>query len=67
VTPAPNSAIAGFAQSPQHKQESDMADYKHGSMDIKGQQKTFDGFMWFVSRGAILSILILIFMALVNA
>lgn len=44
-----------------------MADYKHGSMDIKGQQKTFDGFMWFVSRGAIISILILIFMALVNA
>jgi len=44
-----------------------MAEYKHGSMDISGQQKTFDGFMWFVSRGTILSILVLIFLALVNA
>lgn len=44
-----------------------MADYKHGSMDISGQRKTFDGFMWFVTRGAIISICILIFMALVNA
>ena len=44
-----------------------MAEHKHGSMDISGQQKTFDGFMWFVTRGAILSICILIFMALVNA
>ena len=43
-----------------------MADYKHGSMDISGQRKTFDGFMWFVTRGAILAICILIFMALVD-
>lgn len=44
-----------------------MADYKHGSMDISGQRKTFDGFLWFVTRGAVISILILIFMALVDA
>lgn len=44
-----------------------MADYKHGSMDISGQRKTFDGFLWFVTRGAMICILILIFMALVNA
>ena len=44
-----------------------MAEYKHGSMDISSQKKTFDGFMWMVTRGSILCILILIFMALVNA
>lgn len=44
-----------------------MADYKHGSMDITEQQKTFRGFLkgivWLVS----LSIAALIFMAVFNS
>lgn len=43
-----------------------MADHKHGSMDVKEQQKTFDGFIRFVVWGTGISIGILIFIALVN-
>ncbi len=38
-----------------------------GTMDISVQEKTFEGFMRMVTRGAILAVAILIFMALVNA
>ncbi|RYH01633.1 aa3-type cytochrome c oxidase subunit IV [Salipiger sp. IMCC34102] len=44
-----------------------MADHEHGKMDISNQEKTFDGFMWFVSRGTIAIIVVLIVLALVNA
>ncbi|PIE12283.1 MAG: aa3-type cytochrome c oxidase subunit IV [Rhodobacterales bacterium] len=44
-----------------------MADHKQGEMDVTVQQQTFDGFMKFMTRGSIVCILILIFMALVNA
>ena len=43
-----------------------MADHKHGEMDISVQEKTFNGFMSMVTKGAIISILLLIFIALVN-
>lgn len=43
-----------------------MADHKHGEMDITVQQKTFDGFMSMVTKGAIFCICLLIFIALVN-
>ncbi|HCP80722.1 MAG TPA: aa3-type cytochrome c oxidase subunit IV [Octadecabacter sp.] len=43
-----------------------MAEYKHGEMDISVQEKTFEGFMSMVTKGAIISILLLIFIALVN-
>lgn len=43
-----------------------MADHKHGEMDTTVQQKTFDGFMSMVTKGAIGSIALLIFIALVN-
>ncbi|SMX42771.1 aa3-type cytochrome c oxidase subunit IV [Octadecabacter ascidiaceicola] len=43
-----------------------MAEHKHGEMDISVQEKTFDGFMSMVTKGAIISILLLIFIALVN-
>ena len=43
-----------------------MAEHKHGEMDITEQEKTFDGFMRIVTRGAILSIAVLIFLAIVN-
>ncbi len=43
-----------------------MADYKPGQMDISDHEKTFDGFITMVKRVAIASILILIFIGLVN-
>ncbi len=43
-----------------------MAEHKPGSMDIRVQEKTFDGFMRMVTIGAIISICVLIFMALAN-
>lgn len=44
-----------------------MDDHKPGSMDIRAQQKTFDGFVRMATWGAIVSICVLIFMALANA
>jgi hypothetical protein len=45
-----------------------MADHehKHGSMDIKTQEKTFEGFLRWVTWGAAISIGVLIFLALAN-
>jgi len=44
-----------------------MAEHKHGSMDTKVQEKTFEGFIRMTVWGAGIVIGILIFMALVNA
>ncbi|WP_054008978.1 aa3-type cytochrome c oxidase subunit IV [Cypionkella psychrotolerans] len=44
-----------------------MAEHKPGSMDIRVQEKTFDGFVRMATWGAIISVGILIFMALANA
>ncbi|MCB2127612.1 MAG: aa3-type cytochrome c oxidase subunit IV [Rhodobacteraceae bacterium] len=44
-----------------------MAEYKHGSMNIKAQEKTFEGFVRFATRSAIVVIVVLIFLALANA
>ncbi len=44
-----------------------MAEHKHGSMDIRAQEKTFAGFIKLSVWTAGISIGILIFMALVNA
>lgn len=44
-----------------------MAEHKHGSMDISDQEKTFVGFVKFATWVAAISILVVIFMALVNA
>ncbi len=41
--------------------------HEHGSMDTTTQEKTFNGFIRFAATGAVVSICILIFMALVNA
>lgn len=43
-----------------------MAEHKHGSMDIRGHEKTFAGFVKMAVWVAGLSIATLIFMALVN-
>lgn len=44
-----------------------MADHKHGSMDIREQEKTFAGFIKLTMWGAGISIGVLIFLALANA
>ncbi len=44
-----------------------MADHKHGSMDTRVQEKTFEGFVRMVTWGAVISIGVLIFLALANA
>lgn len=44
-----------------------MAEHKPGSMDIRAQEKTFAAFIRFSTWGAIISILVLIFMGLANA
>ena len=50
---------------PQHGDS--QADHETGRMDITVQEKTFEGFMSMVTKGAMIAIGILIFMALVNA
>ncbi len=42
----------------------DKDDYKHGEMDTEMQEKTFDGFMKWTTNVAIISILIVIFLAI---
>ena len=44
-----------------------MADYEYGKMDIKEQEKTFEGFIRFSMWVAGIAIGVLIFMALANA
>lgn len=44
-----------------------MAEHKHGEMDISTQEKTFEGFMRWVTNGAIVCILVLIFLAIFNS
>lgn len=43
-----------------------MAEHQHGSMDIRTHEKTFQGFVRWSVRVAVLSILVLIFLALAN-
>lgn len=43
-----------------------MAKHEHGSMDTTEQEKTFDGFVKMSVRVVIGSILLLVFIALVN-
>ena len=42
-------------------------EHVHGSMDVRGHEKTFAGFVKFSTWGIVISILVLIFMALVGA
>jgi len=44
-----------------------MAEHKQGEMDISVQEKTFDGFVSWVTKSTIVIILFLIFLALIAA
>lgn len=41
--------------------------HEHGSMDIKAQEKTFEGFAKWLTWGTIVSLVALIFVGLLNA
>ncbi|MEP5761933.1 MAG: aa3-type cytochrome c oxidase subunit IV [Litoreibacter sp.] len=43
-----------------------MADHDHGKMDISVQEKTFEGFVKFMSYSIVAIIVFLIFLAMVN-
>ncbi len=44
-----------------------MADkHEHGKMDISEQERTFDGFVKMIAWGAAISILVIVFIGLVN-
>ncbi|MFC5737793.1 aa3-type cytochrome c oxidase subunit IV [Sinirhodobacter huangdaonensis] len=43
-----------------------MADYRMGSMDIRAQERTFAGFLRFVTVGAVVIVAFLVFLALAN-
>jgi hypothetical protein len=44
-----------------------MAEYKQGDMDIRDHERTFEGFVRWSVRVAIVSILVLIFLAIFNS
>lgn len=44
-----------------------MAQHEHGKMNIREQERTFDGFVKFVVWGTVISIGVLVFLALANA
>jgi len=44
-----------------------MSEYVHGSADTTAQEETFDGFLRWIKRIAILSIGILVFLAIFNS
>ena len=43
-----------------------MAEHKHGTMDTRVQEKTFEGFMKFTTYTVIGILVFLVFLALVN-
>ena len=44
-----------------------MAEHKHGDMDIKEHERTFEGFTRFTVWTAVAILVVLVFLALVNA
>ncbi len=43
-----------------------MAEHKHGSMDITTQEKTFAGFVKYVTNAVIIILVALILLAIIN-
>ncbi|HSG36434.1 MAG TPA: aa3-type cytochrome c oxidase subunit IV [Paracoccaceae bacterium] len=44
-----------------------MAEHKPGTMNIQAQEKTFDGFISFVTKSVIVILIAVVFLALVGA
>jgi hypothetical protein len=43
-----------------------MGEHKHGEMDISVQEKTFDGFMKYVTRSVVVILVFLVLLAMIN-
>ena len=41
-----------------------MSDHKHGDMDIKSHEETFNGFIKFVTWSVVLILILLVFLAI---
>ncbi|MFD1882669.1 aa3-type cytochrome c oxidase subunit IV [Paracoccus pacificus] len=50
-----------------HHKDHAATDHTHGEMDIRAHERTFDGFVHMCMWVAIISFVILIFLALVNS
>lgn len=46
--------------------EAIMAEHEHGSMDIKDQEKTFDGFVKFTTYSVVGILVFLVLLAMIN-
>ncbi|EDM73450.1 hypothetical protein RAZWK3B_04480 [Roseobacter sp. AzwK-3b] len=57
------SDFSGYAQDEGH---GNMAEHKHGEMNIEVQEKTFEGFIKWVTWTAVACIVLLLFIAMVN-
>ena len=44
-----------------------MADFKHGTMDTQTKEKTFEGFIKFLVRSAIATVIVVILLAIFGA
>ncbi|RME18873.1 MAG: aa3-type cytochrome c oxidase subunit IV [Alphaproteobacteria bacterium] len=44
-----------------------MAEHEHGTMDVRVHEKTFENFIKFMGRAAMVCIAILIFLAIFNS
>jgi len=44
-----------------------MAEYKHGSMDVRVQEKTFEGFVKATERAVIVILVLLVILAIFGA
>ena len=43
-----------------------MADHKHGEMDVTVQERTFAGFVSWITRATIIILVFLVFLAMIN-
>ena len=48
------------------KEDGNMAEHKHGEMDITAQEKTFEGFVRAATWGASLCVVALVLLAIIN-
>ena len=56
--------MEGTSSARRKPERDEMAEFKHGEMDITEQTRTFDGFMRVVSRFVVACIVLLLFLAI---
>jgi len=58
--------FSGWRRAREHEGTDNMADHKHGEMNIDVQEKTFKGFVKAVTWSSVAILFFLVFIALVN-